>query len=645
MDLPGGKRKDNQESKGFKKRKHGNHAINGIDKMDSILEKRKELPVYKARSEILFECRRHSTLILVGDTGSGKTTQVPQFLFEAGYAKRGMIAITQPRRVAATSVARRVADEFGCRVGEEVGYTVRFEDTTSQRTKIKFMTDGMLLRELMLDVELRRYSTIVLDEAHERSLNTELLLALVKRLQKSRQESSSPLKVVIMSATLEAETYARFFLDCKIVRVPGRMYPVEVLYTPEPQPDFLDAAVVTCLQIHLEEPKGDILCFLCGQDQIEDAAKVLQERSRALPPSCDKLIPCPLYAALPPSEQMQAFAPAPQGTRKIILATNIAESSITIDSIKYVVDNGLVKARIYDPKNDMESLHEIPISKAQAKQRAGRAGRVSSGKAFRLYTEEQFEELSMAAVPEIKRCRLSSMVLQLFVMGIENLMEFEFMDTPPVMLLTKALEQLFLLGALDKDKTLTDLGRKMAMLPLEPPYAKLLLSSSNFSCSEEILTIVAVLSVDSIFFNPSGKREEAARARHLISSADGDHITYLKVYDGWLKSKKDRDWCTQYFINARNMKKIEDIRNQLEGYCKQAKIPLISCEQELTSVARCLCTAFYSNTATIAPDGKSYRMEVTAQEVYLHPSSVLFGRRAKSVVFDELVQHMQGGRG
>ncbi|EKX51695.1 hypothetical protein GUITHDRAFT_157138 [Guillardia theta CCMP2712] len=638
----GEKRRKNHQSHGTKKRCQGKNSMNGEHK-ESILEKRKELPVYKARSEILFECRRHATLILVGETGSGKTTQVPQFLFDAGYAKHGMIAVTQPRRVAATSVARRVADEFGCRVGEEVGYTVRFEDSTSHSTKIKFMTDGMLLRELMLDGELRRYSTIVLDEAHERSLNTELLLALVKRLQKSRQESSFPLKVVIMSATLEAEAYSRFFLDCKIVKVPGRMYPVEVLYTPEPQPDFLDAAVVTCLQIHLEEPRGDVLCFLCGQDQIEDAAKVLQERSRALPPSCDKLMPCPLYAALPPSEQMHAFAPAPEGTRKIILATNIAESSITIDSIKYVVDNGLVKARIYDPKHDMESLHEelqnacIPISKAQAKQRAGRAGRVSSGKAYRLYTEAQFEELSAAAVPEIKRCRLSSMVLQLFVMGIDNLMEFEFMDTPPILLLTKALEQLFLLQALDKNKTLTDLGRKMAMLPLEPPYAKLLLSSSKFSCSEEILTIVAMLSVDSIFFNPAGKREEAARARHLISSADGDHMTYLKVYDGWLKSKKDREWCHQYFINSRNMKKVEDIRNQLQGYCKQGKIPLVSCEQELTAVARCLCTAFYSNTATIAPDGKSYRMEVTAQEVYLHPSSVLFGRRARSVVFDELV--------
>eukprot|EP00960_Hanusia_phi_P068581 766883-Hanusia_phi.AAC.6 len=356
MDLPGGKRKDNQESKGFKKRKHGNHAINGIDKMDSILEKRKELPVYKARSEILFECRRHSTLILVGDTGSGKTTQVPQFLFEAGYAKRGMIAITQPRRVAATSVARRVADEFGCRVGEEVGYTVLY-------------------------------------------------------------------KVVIMSATLEAETYARFFLDCKIVRVPGRMYPVEVLYTPEPQPDFLDAAV-RMLPRYCKRDQGPY--HLHGHLDIEGKTFLLTMR-----PS-DKLIPCPLYAALPPSEQVDVnletiqricganqlhpFADASvcscssRDQEGVPSSPQLSSSSMNgrlflQPILLRAVDNGLVKARIYDPKNDMESLHEevhsylgisllkvfpqIPISKAQAKQRAGRAGRVSSGKAFRLYTEEQ----------------------------------------------------------------------------------------------------------------------------------------------------------------------------------------------------------------------------------------------------------------
>jgi ATP-dependent RNA helicase DHX8/PRP22 len=392
-------------------------ASTDADASDVIQKQRQELPIYKAQADILCAVTKHDTLVLVGETGSGKTTQIPQFLHAAGFGERGLIACTQPRRVAATSVAARVAKEMSCKLGGLVGYAVRFDDKTTVDTRIKFMTDGMLLRELLLDPSLSRYAVILLDEAHERTLNTELLLALIKRLQAARSHGNRPLKVVVMSATLEAETYARFFSNPALIRVPGRRFPVQVLYTQEAQPDFLASCILTVLQIHVEEERGDILCFLTGKEQIDDAVKVLKERSRALPASADKLLPCPLYAQLPPSEQQVAFEPPPAGTRKVVLATNIAESSITIEGIRYVVDTGLVKSKVFEPKSLIESLHEVPISRAQCQQRTGRAGRVAAGKSYRLFTEEQFEELSVSAVPEIKRCRLASLVLQLKVLN------------------------------------------------------------------------------------------------------------------------------------------------------------------------------------------------------------------------------------
>ena len=349
---------------------------------DALQAERRQLPIFQAREEILRALGTHDTLVLVGETGSGKTTQLPQFLHAAGYARRGMIAVTQPRRVAATSVAARVALEMGCSLGELVGYAVRFDDKSGPGTRVKFMTDGMLLRELMLDARLSKYAVVVLDEAHERTLNTELLLALIKRLQATRAKGNRPIKVVVMSATLEAEAYANFFPNPTVLRVPGRRFPVQVYYTPEPQPDTLDAAVAAVLQIHVEEAPGDILVFLTGQDDIDDAVKVIRERSRALPPSAAKLLPCPLYAALPPAEQQAAFAPAPDGARKVVVATNIAESSITIEGVRFVVDSGLVKARIFDPKSNIDHLDNIPVSQAQCRQRTGRAGRVAAGTAF-----------------------------------------------------------------------------------------------------------------------------------------------------------------------------------------------------------------------------------------------------------------------
>ena len=305
-------------------------------------------------------------LVVIGETGSGKTTQMTQYMAEAGFTSRGIIGCTQPRRVAAMSVAKRVAEEFGCRLGQEVGYSIRFEDCTSPETVIKYMTDGMLLRECLVDTELTRYSMIMLDEAHERTIHTDVLFGLLKGLLKRRKD----LKLICTSATLDAEKYSTYFLECPIFTIPGRTFPVEILYTKAPETDYLDAALITVMQIHLSEPPGDVLLFLTGQEEIDTACQILYERMKSLGPNLPELIILPVYSALPSEMQTRIFEPAPPGARKVVVATNIAEASLTIDGIYYVVDPGFVKQKAYNAKVGMDSLVVVPISQASARQRA-----------------------------------------------------------------------------------------------------------------------------------------------------------------------------------------------------------------------------------------------------------------------------------
>lgn len=342
----------------------------------SIKEQREQLPIFKLRETIIKAVDDNQIMVIVGETGSGKTTQMTQYLAEAGYTSKRMVGCTQPRRVAAMSVAKRVAEEVGCRVGQEVGYTIRFEDCTSQDTKIKYMTDGMLLRECLIDPLVSKYSVLLLDEAHERTVSTDVLFGLLKKAIKARPD----LKLIVTSATLDAERFSSYFFNCPILTIPGRTYPVEVLYAKDPEPDYMDSALVTTMQIHLSEPPGDILLFLTGQEEIDTASEILFERMKALGPMVPELIILPVYSALPSEMQSKIFEPAPPGSRKVVLATNIAETSITIDGIFYVIDPGFVKQNTYDPKLGMDALIVVPISQAQARQRAGRAGRTGPGK-------------------------------------------------------------------------------------------------------------------------------------------------------------------------------------------------------------------------------------------------------------------------
>jgi ATP-dependent RNA helicase DHX8/PRP22 len=473
----------------------------------SIKDQRESLPVFKFRNQLLDAVRAHQLLIVVGDTGSGKTTQLTQYLAEAGFANEGMIGCTQPRRVAAMSVAQRVSEEVGCKLGHEVGYTIRFEDCTSPDTKIKYMTDGIMQREILLDPLLQKYSVIMLDEAHERTIATDVLFGLLKKTLKRRPD----LKLIVTSATLDADKFSEYFNSAPIFSIPGRTYPVEVMYSREPESDYLDSALVTAMQIHLSEPMGDILLFLTGKEEIDSACEVLYERMKGLGPSVPELMVLPIYGALPSEVASRIFEPAPPGSRKIVIATNIAETSITIDGIYYVIDPGFVKQSSYDPKLGMDRLQVVPISQANAKQRAGRAGRTGPGKCFRLYTETAFQsEMLPTTIPEIQRQNLSNTILMLKAMGINDLLHFDFMDPPPTNTMLTALEELYSLGALDDEGLLTRMGRQMADFPMDPTLSKALICSVTLDCSDELLTIVAMISAtQSVFHRPRDKQNQA----------------------------------------------------------------------------------------------------------------------------------------
>ena len=599
----------------------------------TIKQQRESLPVFKFRKQLLEAVDQNQLLIVVGDTGSGKTTQLTQYLAEAGYANDGVIGCTQPRRVAAMSVAKRVSEEVGCQLGKEVGYTIRFEDCTSPETKIKYMTDGMLQREILLDPDLKRYTVIMLDEAHERTIATDVLFGLLKKTLKRRPD----LKLIVTSATLDADKFSEYFYKCPIFSIPGRTFPVEIMYSREPESDYLDAALVTVMQIHLAEPSGDILLFLTGRDEIDTSCEILYERMKALGPSVPELIILPVYSALPSEMQSRIFEPAPPGSRKVVIATNIAETSITIDQIYYVIDPGFVKQNAYDPKLGMDSLVVTPISQAQAKQRAGRAGRTGPGKCFRLYTEAAYQsEMLPTSIPEIQRQNLSTTILMLKAMGINDLLHFDFMDPPPTNTMLTALEELYALSALDDEGLLTRLGRKMADFPMEPALAKVLIASVEMGCSEEVLSIVAMLNVQTVFYRPKEKQQQADQKKSKFHDPHGDHLTLLNVYNGWKQSRFSNPWCHENFIQARQMKRVQDVRSQLVGIMERYRHQIISCGRNTMKVRQAICSGYFKNSARKDPQ-EGYKTLIEGTPVSMHPSSALFGKPAEHVIFHSLV--------
>ena len=582
-------------------------------------------------------------MVVVGETGSGKTTQIVQYLAEDGFNTQNgihkIIGCTQPRRVAAVSVAQRVSQERGTQLGGDVGYTIRFEDESSPNTNIKYMTDGMLQREAINDPCMSKYSVIMLDEAHERTISTDVLFALLKQAVTKNPD----LKVIVTSATLDCNKFSNYFFNCPIITIPGRTFPVEILYTKEPEMDYLSATIDLVIQIHVAEDPGDILVFLTGQEEIDMVCEVLGEKLAALEGNDGpgEVIILPIYAALPPELQARIFAPTPAGSRKVVVATNIAETSITIDGIYYVIDPGFVKLNAYDSKLGMDTLLVTPISQAQANQRAGRAGRTGPGKCYRLYPEKAYkQEMAATTEPEIQRQNLSHTILYLKAMGINDLMTFDFMDPPSAQSMVLALQELYSLLALNEEGYLTELGREMAQFPMEPRLSRSVLASIQLGCTNEILTIVAMVSIPSVFYRPRDKQSLAQQRKARFHHSSGDHMTLLNVYRSWELNKCSKTWCQDNFIQAKTMFRAKDVRHQLKQILVRYNYPIDSIggsgDRETAAILKSICAGFFKSSAKRSL-GEGYKTIGEEIPVYMHPSLSLNMKTPDYIVYHSLV--------
>jgi pre-mRNA-splicing factor ATP-dependent RNA helicase DHX15/PRP43 len=617
-----------------------------------LLKQRQKLPVYNFLHEIEEAIKSHQVIVIEGETGSGKTTQIPQFLTKLVILgttdksqKTKMVACTQPRRVAAMSIAKRVAEEMDVELGQQVGYTIRFEDVTSSNTQLRFLTDGMLLQHAMSDPLLSNYSVIILDEAHERTLSTDILFGLLKEVMPKRPD----LKVVVMSATLDAKKFQSYFDGAPLICIPGRTFPVEIFYTPEPERDYLEAAVRTVVQIHICEEEGDVLLFLTGQEEIENACRQIRAEADTLDPSKHGPIDVyPLYSSLPPQQQQHIFkdAPGPRFPggpkgRKVVVSTNIAETSLTIDGIVYVVDPGFSKQKVYNPRIRVESLLVSPISRASAKQRSGRAGRTRPGKCFRLYTEQSFNrDLEEQTYPEILCSEMSGVVLTLKQLGIDDLVHFDFMDPPAPETLMRALEMLNYLGALDDEGELTSLGQRMAMLPVEPQLAKMLIASNSYKVPQEVATIVAMLSVPDPFIRPKNDGKAADEAKNNFAHIDGDHLTLLNVFHAYKLNNEDKDWCYNNYLNQRSLQAASNVREQLIRNMKRLDMNTVSSvdihsSEYYVNIRKSLVSGFFMQVGHKSSSG-DYITVKDNQVVHLHPSCVL-DDKPEWVLYNEFV--------
>ncbi|CAG5128460.1 unnamed protein product [Candidula unifasciata] len=614
--------------------KDKNEAVSEFALKMSYREQRQFLPIFAVRNQLLNVIRDNNVIIIVGETGSGKTTQLTQYLHEDGYTRLGMIGCTQPRRVAAMSVAKRVAEEMNIKLGEEVGYAIRFEDCTSEKTLIKYMTDGILLRESLRESDLDNYSAIIMDEAHERSLNTDVLFGLLRNVVARRHD----LKLIVTSATMDASKFALFFGNVPVYTIPGRTFPVDVMYAKNPQEDYVDAAVKQTLQVHLGGLPGDILIFMPGQEDIEVTCELISERLGELE-EAPPLAILPIYSQLPSDLQAKIFQKAPDGVRKCVVATNIAETSLTVDGIMFVIDSGYCKLKVYNPKIGMDALQIFPISQANANQRSGRAGRTGPGQAYRLYTQRQYkDELLVTTVPEIQRTNLANVVLLLKSLGVQDLLHFHFMDPPPEDNILNSMYQLWILGALDNTGALTPLGRSMVEFPLDPALSKMLIVSVDMGCSADVLTIVSMLSVPAIFYRPKGREEDSDAAREKFMVPESDHLTFLNVYQQWKRNGYSSTWCNEHFIHAKAMRKVREVQSQLREIVEQQKMELVSCGAEWDVIRKCICSAYFHQAARLKGLGE-YVNTRTGMPCHLHPTSALFGMgyTPDYIVYHELV--------
>ena len=667
-------------------------------KKQKLLESRKRLPIWDRQKEIRKAVRDHDVLILSGETGSGKSTQVPQFLLDQGLS--GKIAVTQPRRVAAITLAGRVAEEMGTPCGSsspasKVGYSVRFDESTSPSTLIKFLTEGMLLQEMLRDPKMSQYGCIIVDEVHERSVNVDLILGFLKSLLLERRRTNKPLKVIVMSATADVGSISNFFsrltshfhqtmsngdglaeangfddsseaswngfsddgeqpssadnIAISLCHVEGRQYPVRLHYIEKATDDVMEAALHRIFQIHCKEPMpGDMLVFMTGQETIQGLQKLVEEYAENLTRDFPKLLVLPLFAALPQSAQQRVFQSAPPNTRKVILSTNIAETSVTVSGVRFVVDSGKAKIKQFRNRLGLDSLLVKPISKSSADQRKGRAGREALGQCYRLYTEAAFEVLDKDNTPEILRCDLSEALLKMKARGVDDVLNFPFLTPPPRDAMEKALLQLLQLGALEENGNISETGRQIARLPLTPSLGRVIIEAAKLDCLLEVIDIVACLSVENIFLNTDTEeaREQAQVARQQLFRRQGDQLTLLAAVQAYAFESADRRrWADDHLISHRAMQSVMDVRKQLRAQCKAAKFisnttsefnTQAPSETVAENILKAFLRGFTNNVARLCPDG-TYKTFVGNQTVAIHPSSVLFGRKLEAIMYNEYV--------
>lgn len=584
------------------------------------------LPFDAYRKHILYLLTIHRVVIVVGETGSGKSTRIPRILFDAGsYADSSSICITQPRRVAAMQLARRVADELRCNLGSTVGYAIRFKDMTSPtETKIKFVTEGLLIRELLVDPLLKKYSVIMVDEVHERNSNTDILLGLLKCILHKRND----LKLILCSATVDIKSMMDFFnLDeCPgVLQVEGRVQPITIYHLEKPIHNYMDSSVQTAIQIHEDcrLGSGSILIFLTGLDEISYVSEKLIEYARATTSRLDlrKMSVLAFHASLGPEDVAKVFERSGRNTRHCIVATNVAETSLTIPDVAFVIDCGFTKLRAFNPTTGIDSLVRVPISKSCAKQRAGRAGRTREGSVYRLYPESEYEKLDDDTVPELMRCSLGEIVILLKSLGVDNVARFPLPTAMPKSNLIAALDLLFALQAVDEMGQLTPTGEAMARLSVEPSLAKILVGSRE--CNFELCRIVAMLQVQNIYTKSRRYANNLWSNNDLIKicSAEGDLLTYLNILNSFQLNQNDQRWAEKRNLDYQSLSNALEIAGRLEKQLKGMGVKVSTCNGRIESVQRALASGLFPNAAYLHPCGdyKTIRGDMT---VYIHPNSV-----------------------
>ncbi|WP_324280904.1 ATP-dependent RNA helicase [Borreliella garinii] len=592
-----------------------------------------KLPIYKYKDELIKVLKKNNVLIVESPTGSGKTTQLPRIIYEAGFAKLGKIGVTQPRRIATISIAEYIAKHIGVNLGEEVGYKIRFEEITSPRTKIKLMTDGVLLQELKKDTLLYEYDVIIIDEAHERSLNIDFILGLIKDISRKRDD----FKIIISSATINTKIFSKYFNNAPVVSIETIAYPVQIIYNPP----LLNTSKGMILKIKeivsnviKEKKAGDILIFLSGEKEIKETIKELQELN-----SKKKLIICPLYGRMSKEAQEQIFVATPKNKRKIIVSTNIAETSITIENIKIVIDSGKVKTNKFQTKTHTYSLQEVPISKSSATQRAGRAGRLSKGTCYRLYTREDYQLREDYQKEEIYRTDLSEVILRMADIGIRDFTHFDFISKPSKHSIQTASKILKSLDAINNKNELTEIGKYMILFPLVPAHSRALVEAMiNYPQAIYQTTIgLSFLSTSGIFLLPQNEEMEARQAHLKYKNPMGDLIGFINIFEDFKKAVNKEAFTKENYLDLKGLEEIVNVQMQLENIVSKLNIPIIQKgvldnEGYLKSIMRGMRDYICFKTSK-----KKYKT-IKAQNVIIHPGSLISTDSVKYFVAGEIIE-------